>query len=234
MKEVARFEDIRTQEKESREQQRLLLESLSGFSRLSPRQKRYLTTSFYIQQRAERGTDSTSAERIREMPEEFKKFLGVSHSTYIAYPDSPARSNQKEPRGEKQTDKYFKSQLRIMNDFCHDAIAKLEDYRDGELRDSLWVDAGPVTSFSDVEELVILALEQDNFPLVVQIWEGRKEENNLTNLLHSMLLLGKDDRGEYIVWEKSGWHMPFRLVSLKEVYESYGYASGWVMRPLSV
>lgn len=234
MKEIARFEDIRAEEKESREQRRSLLEGLSGFSRLSPRQKRYLTTSLYIQQRAERGTDPISAARINDMPEEFRKFLGSPDGAYITSPMFSDSNKLKESDIKKYTDRYFESQISIMSDFCHRVITKLEDYREGELLSVSWVDVGPVTSFSDVEELVALATEQNDFPLVVQIWKGKPEEDNLTNLLHSFILLGKDDGGKYLVWEKSGCNMPFQIISLKQVYENYEHAIGWRMRQLSV
>jgi hypothetical protein len=215
----------RAEEKQDREIQHATLESLEGFSRLSEKQKSYITATLYIQQRAERGTDPVSASRIQEMP---KHFEGFAHGgSYIAHSDLSVREHPAD-KG-----KYFSSQLLIMSEYCHQAISKLESYGDEKSPSSEWREAGPIGSYAELEELIALSQSTDKLPFVAEIWDGTPYEKG-TMRVHSTLLLGKNNEGEFMVWEKTGFHMPFQLIPLKQVYESYAKYTGWCMRSLSV
>ncbi|MBP9748092.1 MAG: hypothetical protein KBD17_00470 [Candidatus Pacebacteria bacterium] len=228
MKEVVNFKDIRESEQSKRKEQRDTLEILSGFLRLSEDQKRYILASLYIQQRAERATDPVSAARIEDTPDKFMNNPSDVSEPYITHTDTSLKAPHEERR------RYHTSQLQVMIDFCHKVVKKLEDYREGEKIPDSWTEAGLIDSYADLEELIALTEENSTLPFVIEIWSGRPKNHSSANLEHTTVLLGKNQEGEYMVWEKSGWHMPFKVTSLKKVYTNYENSKGWRIRPLSV
>jgi hypothetical protein len=224
MEHLPQIDIDQSEEERVREEQYRQLESLSGFSRLSEDQQRYIKATLYIQQRAERGSDPVSESRIKPMPPAFENV--APGRSYIEH--SSLSTNGTSGKGE-----YFQSQLHIMNQYCHGAIAKLERYAVTKESNAGWYEAGPITSFLELTELVELACAEHKFPLVIQVSLHPAGERG-SALQHSTVLLGQDADGEYTVWEKSGYHMPFQIAPLKLVYEAYKKSTGWRIRPLSV
>ncbi len=216
--------DTDKSEQEVREEQYKLLESLSGFSHLSENQQRYIKATLYIQQRAERESDPVSASRIKSMPEVFE-----GNAPGRSYIDHPSLSTQ------VSSDKggYFESQLYIMNQYCHAAVAKLEDYRENKQSVKNWYEAGPIHSFLELVELIELTRAEHDFPFVVEVRSLPLGEYH-SALEHSTVLLGQNFEGEFMVWEKSGYHIPFQLVTLKQVFDAYKGSTGWRIRPVLV
>lgn len=60
-------------------------------------------------------------------------------------------------------------------------------------------------------------------PLSLVLWVGV----NTTALLHVALILGKDSTGNVVVWEKAGYSRPYRLTTLKKVFDLYGPGLQW-------
>jgi hypothetical protein len=224
MAEIRDYNLIKDKEKKDREEIKERLNKLSGFLRLSPKQKQYILVSFYIQQRAERGTDTKSASRIGDMPDRFDRFS--PGSKYMKCFDQALWE-------EKGSDKYQASQLAIMNTNCHQALEKLEEISSKESSpETNWIDMGPIGSYLDLEEQVKLMEETSTFPLAIQAWDTEKEGLKYPILSHSTLLLGRDESGELIVWEKSAFNMPFQLNSLRKLCSAYPLHTIWKMRPL--
>jgi hypothetical protein len=216
--------DTNLLEQEVREEQHKLLESLSGFPHLSEDQQRYIKATLYIQQRAERESDPVSASRVKSMPQVFE-----SNAPGRPYIDHSSLSTQ------VSSDKggYFESQLYIMNQYCHAAVAKLEDYRENKESAKNWREAGPIHSFLELVELLELARAEHDFPFVIEV-RHRPLGEDRSALEHSTVLLGQNVDGEFMVWEKSGYHLPFQLVPLRQVFDAYKGSTGWRLRPVLV
>jgi hypothetical protein len=228
MREPRNFSDIHEEERQDREQNQEKLGALSGFSRLSPKQRSFILNSLYIQQRADRGTDPASLSRIHKRLEN-ESF--APNGTYITGP-SPQFID---PELKESAGRYYSSQQFIMNEYCHKTVNQLEGYGDGETAARSWYDAGPLESYEEVKEFVALVEKSDSPPLVIEIWYDEPNPNKSGSYpYHTTLLLGQDSQGEFVVWEKSGFNMPFQLTSLEQIYNSYSKCRGWRMRPLSV
>ena len=224
MKEFRDFKDIKEAEQRLRKEYKTTLESLSGFSRLSENQKRYLLNSLYIQQRAERGTDIVSAAHINEMPKKFEEFAQAG--PYILTPEQPKKVPSE--------GKYSSSQSYVSNENCHNAIVELEKYRNNKkLLIPEWHEYGLFKSYLDLEKFIVSLKEKNGPPFVIEIWNGKPDKRN-SKLSHSTLLIEQNNEGEWMLWEKSGFSMPFQLISLKAVYKAYGKTYWWLVRPLLV
>ncbi len=228
MIEVKDFETIKNEEIDKRKEIEERLSKLSGFLRLSDKQRQYILSSFYIQQRAERGTDRRSVAQIQSMPKEFNKFV-PGDNKYINYRGDQALE------GQDETNKYKLSQLAIMNTNCHQAIEKLGEINgDGNATTEDWKDFGPIASYEDLDIQVRLLEENQDFPFAVQLWDTKLNGRHEPLLAHSMLLLGRDTFGDLIIWEKSGFNMPFQLNNLRNVFSAYSSHGIWKMRALNI
>ncbi len=227
MIEIPHVDETIEHEKALRESRAALLEELPGFHRLSQDQQRYLRSTLYIQQRAERGTDPISSSRVQDVPEKFASRF--ADKKYIAHSDLSSTSDSSEVK------RYLASQLKIMSDYCHKAVIQLEEYAVEKLpsSESLWCEVGPTTTYSDLEELVATLSAAHSFPFVIEVWDG-SSGSGVRTPVHSSVLLGRNSEGKLMTWEKAGFHLPFQLVPLDQVYDIYKEFDAWRMRPLSV
>jgi len=230
--EYRNFEDIRENELQVREQQQSLLESLSGFSRLSNKQKSFILDSLYIQQRAERGTDIVSASRIYKSVSDIDINKLAPGGTYITHGGEDSEILKQQP--EKNKNRYKKSQVYIMNKNCHRVIAEIEKLAEEKNLSRGWSYAGPINSYEDLVELAVLVDKTNKPPYVIEIWHSEPKEDEPLEHAHTTLILGQNNDGEYVVWEKAGFSLPFQLTTLKQVYDAYHKYSGWRIRQLSV
>jgi hypothetical protein len=237
------FEQVHTEEKDSRKEEITRLNGLSGFQELSEKQQQFILVSLYVQDRAERGTDVVSATKISDVPE---KFISASpHGSYIRLPDFGTQEEYDELNKylyENPNEyKYKKSQDLIQSEYCHSVVAKLESLKDSEASTAEWIDPGPIDSLPELYELISLAESQYSYPFVLEIAYDEVGRNNMRRLQHTAVLLGKDDSG-YVVWEKAGLHLPFQLAPLEQVYHAYMETGDyvrfpsrfWRLRPLKV
>lgn len=87
-------------------------------------------------------------------------------------------------------------------------------------------DGHKITSLEDVSAFVDLELSDKTLPVVLHVL-------NKDNFLHTALVLGTTDNGDWLVWEKRGYSIAFRLATLNQVFEEYNeYSPTWVLRPL--
>ncbi len=221
--EAPEFGSIQREEQRDRERSDAVLEGLSGFSRLSEAQQKYIRASLYIQQRAERGTDEVSAARIRPIPNEFAQF--APGRATIAQPG--ILLSEEGPNAQR----YFESQRYIMSEYCHRVISALERHGVGGRRTPEWSDAGPVHSYAELEDLIGLFTHSHTPPFVLQV---QKLVGELKGPEHSTVLLGQNTEGDFIVWEKAGYHLPFQLMTLRDVYTAYEKYTGWRVRQLQL
>lgn len=227
MEQSSGFEDMLVKERNLREQNLTTLESLSGYNRLSERQRQYMRLSFYIQQRAERGTDPGSASHIFAQPARFEKL--APGGVLILDPNKPPKDSQLPEKGA-----YFSSQSYIAAEYCHRAVSNLEAYREGNETAPEWHELGLAPSYEQLEEVA------DTFngqPCVVEVWYDQPGHKTSIHL-HTSLILGRNQSNELICWEKAGYSSPFQLLSLKQVYNAYVddevKKDGWRIRPLLV
>lgn len=208
------------EETERRAAERHLLGQLAGYQRLSEKQQQFIAMSLYIQQRAERATDKASSARIQAMPERFQS--SSPEGVYIKHPDHTTN----EP-----WTRYRESQLSVMTNYCHETVRKLERYANNAKQTATeWSDAGPIRSFEDLESLISLVEARGQPPFVVEIagiLDGHRR------LEHTTVLLGKNEGGNWIAWEKSGWHMPYQLTELSHLYTAYKDCTDWRIRELA-
>jgi hypothetical protein len=169
-----------------------------------------------------RGTDTKSASRIQKMPDIFKDF-GSEHP-YIT------RSTTD---NDQATDKYITSQQMIMRDSCHGVVRKLEEYSDHVDTPVDWIEAGPISSYMELCELIDMYKQQHQFPAVIQTCPS-PHKIDAEKLIHTTVLLGNNNEDTPMVWEKIGFHLPFLVQPLETTYAPYSKYTGWRIRPLSV
>ncbi len=194
-----------TQEQGQRAENFNTLESLEGFPKLSGQQQRMIRASLYIQDRADR-----------------------DHTYNGEYPTASRH---------------------IKDEFCHSAAFSLENeiplgretdeafgqgYFSKEARDRATLLAGVkflmFPTVPEVNELV----EQTGFPALVVVGEVQQydaaKRTSISEHTHTCVALGKDSEGTIIVWEKRGYHLPYHLCPLNEVYARYAKSEEWGVR----
>lgn len=190
------------------------LEAIEGFKNLSTAQQRFMLSTLYIQQRAERGTDSRSASRIQKAATIYKNRRDES---YIAS-DYSGNAHA-----------YQKSQGYVHDSFCHLAAIELEKLA-AQRRDrasDAWIYAGPSHSYADLEQLVEIAQQKTTLPLLANI---HTTETGIA--VHTTVVLGKNGHGTLSVWEKAGYSLPFHIVPLESVYQNFPESHVWRLRSL--
>lgn len=208
-----------------REEQETILQSLEGYKCMSQKQQQFLRNMLYVQQRAERGTDEGSALRIA--PANTMSWEKHGNLPYISHNSVP------EDKYHIEWKKYKESQLAIMSEYCHKTVDRLESYaKEDAPQDYEWIWPGPISSLDDLTLLVELIAEKQPPPYVIEIWDGIPEAHGRGALCHTTALLGK--KGDhFIVWEKSGFSLPFQITTLDHIYTLYKDYTGWRIRPLS-
>jgi len=224
MKEGSEWTLVHKGEVEDRIENIRLLEQLSGYARLTEKQKQFILLSLYIQQRAERGTDTGSSARIQAVPEGFTE--NAPGGVYITHPKTVDMSESWE--------RYKLSQLNVMSNYCHETARKLESYGAGKKpEESTWYDAGTIKSFSDLEQLIDLAEHDIASPFLLEMWNGEPDDPKREQVVHTTVLLGKNGTGDWMCWEKSGFHLPYQIITLSVLYDAYKEHTGWRLRTLA-
>ncbi len=207
------------------------IENLDGYNKLSDYQQRLIKASLYIQERAERGTDYPSKFAIVS-PQEYAE----TEVTRIHTEDHLEYMHKFNSGPDPKDRKYRLSQNAIANWYCHAAIAGLE-YEKGlsitpaEVPENFFkTDYHLVASIQNVEKII----ENTGFPCVIHIMHHEPVNYNESyNAFHSCLALGLNEEGKVMIWEKKGNQLPFRVVTLDEVYTKYGTYNLWGARPLN-
>lgn len=205
------------EEQQDREDQQELLRSLPGFLTLREEQQRLLTTSLYVQQRAERATDEASR---RQIPE----------GTMVERPEIIRRSltglDDSSGEGEHLPETYTRSQDHIAMENCHSAVEALAQ---GQILNlEVPIEFHSIKSESDLEAFIELEIETKELPLVLQVRQASYKYP-----MHSALILGKDQNGRWMVWEKYGYGLPYQLVELKSLLSTYTYGE-WGVQSLKL
>ena len=211
-------------DKMRREKYLRILEDLSGYHKLTEKQRQYIRVSLAIQERAERGGDPGSESYIQDMPDFAAPF--APKGVYMGLTEVP-----------KGKSLYSQSQVHVMLNRCHDATAKVEELNPNTREGTTdWFSVGPTHTFKDLEELILLAGESGIVPpaiLRISRLENQGKDTEHATLAHSTVLLGEKD-GEPIVWEKTGLNTPYRLARLRDVWQVYQSATRWEIRSISV
>jgi hypothetical protein len=197
-----------------------LLEQLDGFKKLSSKQQQLIRLSLYVQQRAVRGTDAGSADN-----------LGVSDETGDIFVNFPKETDESNFPIENQ---YRISQQQIYDWYCHAAVTGLEKevmdkkvFYETDVPKLLNKNGYEIRSEADITDFIEVALESVEMPAVLHVLADGVP-------YHSAILLGKDDTGEYILWEKKGFSIPYQLTTLKDVYSTYdSHNQEWLVRPIN-
>lgn len=205
-----------------RNEQFQLLEELNGFKKLSSKQQQMVRLSLYVQQRAIRGTDAGSQEN-----------LGISAETGNAFVEFPRETDESD---KPITNKYRISQQHIYDWYCFAATTGLEKekvdkkvFHDTDVPNLLNKTGYEIKSENDISDFIDIALQEVEMPAVLQILGGR------VPILHSAVLLGKDDSGTYILWEKKGVSIPYQLTTLTKIYADYAsHEQEWLVRPFNL
>lgn len=203
-----------------RNEQFRLLEQIDGFRRLSPKQQQMIRLSLYVQQRAVRGTDEGS--RVN---------LSISTETNDVFINPLADVDEFDKPLENQ---YRISQQHIYDWYCHAAVTGLEKqvvdekvFYETDVPTLLNKTGYEIKSESDIDDFKEIALQGVEMPVVLHIVVRGIP-------YHSAILLGQDDAGEYILWEKKGFSIPYQLTTLKEVFNTYtSHDQEWLIRPIN-
>lgn len=232
-----KFKTSIPEERARREEQFALIEQTEGFAKLSERQQKLIRVSLYTQQRAERLSDPASEQAVQSerqgyyMGNESTRILEEVHLEHMHeqdpdfYPDPSTRA-------------YKRSQNHVANWYCHPSVYALEtECVPGEMPSK--VPEGFFEAEYEINESVLeleSRIEEAGLPCVVHISENPKNFNEGWHTKHTLLALGKDAEGTMLCWEKEGNTYPFRVVSLKEVYDFYNTISPkyWGVRKLEV
>ena len=196
-------------EQTERNEQFEKLEQLDGFNNLSEKQKQMIRMSLYVQQRAVRGTDEASAENI-ELNEDGEANIDIKFSTR-----------------EGGSSKYNSSQRHIYNWYCHAVVGSVEATKVIDpisYTNTPGVEGHVLTNKEDFDAFIELELNSRPLPAVLHLLDKGV-------FVHSALILGKAGSGDYIAWEKLGYGLPYRIVSLEEIYNDYSAMQNeWVIR----
>lgn len=209
-------------ETRERHEQFNALEELDGFKKLTPKQQQMIKLSLYIQQRAVRGTDGGSHDN-----------LGTSDETGDVFISFPREFDENRNPVEN---KYRTSQKHIYDWYCHAVVTGLEHetvdkniFYKTDIPKLLDKTGYEITSEADVRDFIEIALDDIEMPAVLHILG-----NTYVSVLHSAVILGKNDAGEFILWEKKGVSIPYKLTTLKQIFQDYSsHTQEWLVRPFN-
>lgn len=184
-----------------------ILEGTEGWQLLTDRQRQIIQTTLYLQNRSERDMDPVH----KNDPWYFDWF---KKTKYIP--------------------QYQASLGHVKRWYCHAAIASLEN---GSLT-GIRPPKHPIAFFdasylkiSDIKELKT-ALESTQFPAVTHVSLEPANIKGEDPVYHSFLSLGHDSNHDIVVWDKEGFGFPYRVTTLKTIYDEYCSFSYWGIRKL--
>ncbi|MBT4123800.1 MAG: hypothetical protein HN981_03545 [Candidatus Pacebacteria bacterium] len=130
---------------------------------------------------------------------------------------------------------YKNTQNHMKNWFCHAAVAYLE----GILSENSLQRIPNIpneffeTTYNKTNSLNDLYkyLNKFKLPVVISIANSPEIDYPNAQVLHSLVILGKLN-GQYIVWQKKGFKLPYEITTLDKIYDSYKNSSFWGIRPL--
>lgn len=210
-------ENFLAEEQQKRTEYTETLSQTPGFGKLSERQQKIVLQSLYIQQRAERGSDPASADAM-ESPK-----THVTEETKIHSEDYLLEQMIYNRRMTPQFRKYRTSQNLVANWYCHAAIYNLElerGYTEIPVRlPRRFFDATYHTA-DDYAELKNIAATV-TYPSILHTGPNPKPVSPEKFAGHSCFVLGPNDNGDILVWEKKGYGLPYQLSTLEAVYKKY-------------
>src|SRR3989339_263798 len=184
-----------------------ILEATEGFAQLTEKQREIIRVSLIVQARAERDMDP-------------------SHKNDPWYYDWRKR------RGLRA--KYQGSLEHIKQWYCHVAVAALENEDLSPTRPPNCKREFFDGAYLDIDQEFELrkAVEFFGYPCVVHVSTELGNSSGETTKFHTFLALGHGPKGEIVVWEKQRIGLPYRVVSLSQVYDDYSHAHFWGFRNL--
>jgi len=196
------------------------LDELDGFTKLSTKQQQMVRLSLYVQQRAVRGTDPGSQDNI-----------GIGYETDDVFIDFPKGENRE---GVTIENKYRISQRHIYDWYCHATITALKHERvdkklfyQTDVPELLNETGYEIKCEADIIDFIEIALVDSEMPVVLHVLGSQ------VPVLHSAIILGKDNGGTFILWEKKGFSLPYQLTTLENVFQDYSsHGQEWLVRPL--
>lgn len=205
------------------------LQNTEGWKRLTDRQQRIIKQSLYIQARAERTTDPASKAAVHL----FKDDNGLSSSRI----DDQELLKWERDKGyylfDPNTRKYQLSQNIIGNWNCHYALANLEqekglDFKPKKLPSSFFnTHYFKIDSVIDIEKMIDI----HGYPCVVHSVIKTKNFTNRDSY-HTFLALGRDGNQNIIAWEKHGYGYPYKITTLKNIFNEGRKDCLWGVRAL--
>jgi hypothetical protein len=209
------------EEKQKRETDLKRLKQTEGWEKLTDRQKKMIEISLSVQQRAERGTDEPSYRAI----ERWNGDVRIKKEDELgAYLEDGSRFDFGKRR-------YELSQNAIAQIGCLEAIELLEGDIQKDMRKMIeggfylsknFRDSG----FDDFKKNI----GNSGFPLVVFTNEDGIEYSPYM-VRHAFIVMGKDEQGEYVVFQKHDPGEQVEVVNLEEVYNERKMIA-WGIRPL--
>lgn len=211
-----------------RKETEAFLATLPGYQALTADQQQMIRLSLAVQQRAERGSDEASARQIGEPRD------GVSWMEFRANGNFDEWVDE---QGEKLPRTYSRSQNHVYQWFCSAVVSALEkaepiklESGSAEVLDRTFFEGfeyhDNIETEADLETFIELEVNPAEMPLVLDV-AGAQFSG-----LHNALLLGRDQEGNVVVWEKIGFSKPYRLTTLKQIFAEYGPGLNWGVRPL--
>lgn len=200
-----------------------LLEETPGFQALSEKQKASIKHSLYITERGNRPASTVIYHGLSDLIGPVLDEVNDDGSG----PD------------------YTKTQEHLVKWYCHAAVLALENEGPLELLPNATSSEffeGTYEQFADLHELE-QKVEEVGFPSIVHISttpskEYDPEEDDTK--VHSFVVLGKDKKGSFLVWEKVGYGGDYKVSTIEEIYTrfkaEYSSLEGglwWVVRPLN-
>lgn len=134
-----------------------------------------------------------------------------------------ARAERKE--GATDIRKYKNSYDHVYDRNCHSAIFSLEKENLQYLSEDAKANPGFFKAeYTPIKEMIELKkqIEEFGFPCVLHI---RGPFNGYYGgLAHSSLVLGHDNKGNIILWEKESYEVkyPYQITTLDQIYDTYG------------
>lgn len=140
-------------------------------------------------------------------------------------------------RSERELEGQYKlSKEHIRNWNCFGSIVNLEQEAGLDLIRPETPEGFFIADYQKVENLEELKklLKDKGFPLVLHISDTPK--GGSAHMYHSCLILGHDDGGKIVIWEKNGMGGSYQITTLEKVYKKYENYGGiyWGVRKLHV